>query len=255
MTPDEVRYALMAQGERVPRPFKYRWLLPWLCSDERRYWTWTQAGAFVAFSALLAVYTGAWWACLLPLGLSGLTFNLKHSMLVDLPALTLALGAAVAWQHGLWWLALTLVIIGSAVKETCAPFAAVFAWSPVLLVGLVSVAMRTVTKSGPDPIPSGPAHDALEHPVAVSWAHHKVLPVWVYVLPWGALLAALAHPTPQLWVALGLGYGGLLIATDAVRLYQWATPVVALCAVPVLGPWALLAVVLHLANPFKTEGL
>ena len=255
MLPDEFRYWSMARGVRVPRPFHLRWALPFFVGDEVRHWRWVQWTSLACLCWLTSVWTGIWWTGLLPLGLSGVTFNLRHPMLVDLPAMVFALGAAVASKHDLWWLALTLVVIGSTVNETVAPFAAVYAWNPLLLVGLVPVAIRAVLRSGPDPIPDGPAHDALVHPVRVSWEHHKQLSLWVYVLPWGVLLAALADPSPQLWVALGVAYAQLLVDTDAVRLYVWAMPVMAACAAPVLGPWAALAVVLHLANPFKTEGV
>ena len=255
MTPDEFRYAAMARGEKVPKPFALRWALPYFVGDEPRHWRWVQWTSLACLCWLTSVWTGIWWTGLLPLGLSGVTFNLKHPMLVDLPALTFALGAAVAWDHNMWWLALTLAVIGSSVKETAAPFAAVYAWNPLLLVGLVPVAIRAVMRSGPDPIPSGPAHDALVSPVRVSWEHHRALPLWVYVLPWGVLLAALVNPSPQLWVTLALAYGQLVLATDAVRLYVWAFPVMALCAAPLFAPWVLLAVVLHLTNPWKTQGV
>lgn len=245
----------MANGVRVPRPFHFRWLLPALCSPESRYWLWVQWFSLVALCALTGVYTETWWACLLPLGLTGLTFNLKHSMLVDLPSMACALSAAVAWDHKMWWLAVLLACTASMIKESGSVFAALYAWTPVMLIGLLPVLVRAFWRTGPDPIPDGPAHDALVHPVRVSWEHHKALPLWVYVLPWGVLLAGLANPSPQLWVTLGVAYGQLLVATDAVRLYVWAFPVLTLAAVPVLGPWALLAVVLNVVNPFATDGV
>lgn len=255
MTPDEFRYAVMARGVRVPRPFHFRWLLPALCSDDARYWRWVQWASLLICSSLVGVYTGIWWTCLIPLGLSGLLFNLKHPMLVDLPSMACALSAAVAWDHKMWWLAVLLACVASMIKESGSVFAALYAWTPVLLVGLLPVLVRAFWRTGPDPIPDGPAAEALKHPVRVSFEHHKALPLWVYVLPWGVLLAGLANPSPQLWVTLGVAYAQLLVATDAVRLYVWCFPVLALAAAPVLGPWTLVALVLHLANPFKTEGL
>ena len=253
--PDEYRYAA-AVTARVPRPFHYRWLLPALLGVDARRWRAVQVGSLAALCGLLWAQTGAWWSVLLVVGLSGLTFNLRHPILVDLPALALAYGAAVAWDHKMWWLAVPLVLVAGCVKESAPVFAVAFAWHPVLLVGLIPVAVRHLMDPGPDPIPDGAAHDALERPVRVSWAHHKALPLWVYVLPWGVLLAALTNGSPQLWVALGLAYAQLLVATDAVRLYQWAAPAVIVAAVPVLGgPWLAVALVLHLVNPFRTEGI
>lgn len=255
LTPDEFRYYGMAQGVRGPRPFHYRWLLPRLCGPRPRVWLVVQCVSFLAVSGLLWAYTGEWWACLLTLGLSGLTFNLKHPMLVDLPALACALAAAVCWQQGWWIAALALALVSGTIKESAPTFAALFAWNPVLLVGLLPVALRHLQSAGTDPIPDGPAHDALVHPIRVSWEHHKQLPLWAFVLPWGVLLAGLTNGSPQLWATLAVAYAQLLVATDNCRLTVMAVPVFALAAVPVLGPWALLAVVLHLVNPFRTEGL
>ncbi len=252
--PDELRY--WRPGPRV-RPFHYRWLLPAVCGQKLQRWKSVQIVSLGALGGLLWVYTGKWWACLLILGCSGVLFNLKWPVLVDLPAMALALGAAVAWRSGLWWLAIILALIVGAVKETSPVFAAVWAWNPVLLVGLVSPFVRHFRRSGTDTVPVGtPAALAISEPFSQSWQHHKDLAVWTWVLPWGVLLAALANPSPQLGVCLALAYAQCIVATDTVRLYQWALPVVALCAVPMLaGPWLAVALVLHIVSPFRTEGL
>src|SRR6185437_119407 len=102
-------------------------------------------------------------------GCSGLSwFNLRHPVLVDLPAFALALGAAVAWQHGLWWAAIPLVLTAGCVKETSPVFAAVWAWHPVMLVGLIPPAIRHLQRPGADPCPPGPASEALVHPLRSS---------------------------------------------------------------------------------------
>ncbi len=253
MTPDEYRYS--QPGPRA-RPFHYRWLLPALLGADRRKWVGVQWVSLAALCTLVSVYTHTWWAGVLVLGCSGVLFNLKHPVLVDLPAMALALGAAVAWNEGLWWLAVALVLIAGSVKETAPIFATIFAWHPALLVGTLSVGIVALTRAGTDAIPNGPAHDALIHPLRSSWEHHQPLPLWSYVLPWGVLLAALANPTPQLWVCVGLAYAQLIVATDSVRLYQWALPVMVLAAVPMLsGPWLPVVLVVHLVNPFRTEGV
>ena len=57
-------------------------------------------------------------------------------------------------------------------------------------------------------------------------------------------------------VAVGLGYSQLLVATDAVRLYQWAAPVLALAAVAAVPAWALPIVALTVIfNPWKGPGI
>ncbi len=254
MSPDEYRY--WQPGPRV-RPFHLRWALPALLGQNIRLWRGTQYVSLGALGGLLWAYTGVWWSCLLILGSSGVLFNIRHPILVDLPALVLALGAAVAWRNDLWWLTILLALTAGCVKETAPVFAAVFAWHPLAFIGLVPVAIRALMKSGSDACPAGsPAANAIERPLRSSWEHHKDLPLWVWVLPWGVLLAALANPSPQLGVALTLAYAQCVVATDTVRLYQWALPVVALAAVPMLaGPWLAVALVLHIASPFKTDGI
>jgi len=254
VTPDEFRYWTMAEGHRVPRPFHYRWLLPALLRQNRRAWLVAQWVSLLVLAGLVSYESGLWWAGVLLFGCSGLTVNLKHPVLVDLPALALAYGSAVAWNHDQPVVALALVVIASSVKETAPLFAAAFALTPMLLIGLLPVCVRHLQRSGPDPVPPGPATEALEHPVRVSWEHHRKLPAWAYVLPWGVLLAALVDPSAAVLVPLGLAYLQLVVATDTVRLYQWAAPALAVAAAPVLGPWVLPALLVHLVNPFRTEG-
>lgn len=255
LTPDGVRYLTMAEGFRVPRPFHYRWLLPAVLRSNRTAWLVCQWVSLVVLAGLVSYQSGVWWAGLLLFGCSGLTVNLKHPVLVDLPALALAYGSAVAWDHHLWFLAGFLVCLAACVKETAPVFAAAFALTPWLLAGLIAPAMvHLFLKPGPDPLPPGPATEALEHPVRVSWEHHKKLPLWVLVLPWGVLLAALVHPGAAVLVPLGLAYGQLVVATDAVRLYQWAAPALAVAAAPMFGPWVFLALLIQWVNPFATEG-
>lgn len=254
MTPDEFRYWTMAEGARVPRPFHYRWLLPALLRQNRRAWLVAQWVSLLVLAGLVSYESGLWWAGVLLFGCSGLTVNLKHPVLVDLPALALAYGSAVAWHRHLVIVALALAVLAAMVKESAPVFAAAFALTPVLLVGLLPVAIRLLWRAGPDCLPPGPATEALEHPVRVSWEHHRKLPAWAYVLPWGVLLVALVDPTAAVLVPLGLAYLQLVVATDCVRLYQWCSPALAVAAAPILGPWVLPALLVHLVNPFRTEG-
>ena len=251
--PDEIRYRTMATGQRVARPFALRWLLPAVCRTNRTAWLTVQIVSFLALAGLVGVETGKWWAGLLLLGCSGLTLNLKHPFLVDLPALALAYGSAVAWTHGLWWIALGLILIAGCVKESAPVFGAAFCLSPWLLIGLLPVGCRWLMRSGPDVLDAKNAW-ILEHPFRASWEFHRPLPPAVYVLPWGVLLLGLVHPTAAVLVPLGLAMGSLLVATDTVRLYQWAAPALIVATVPIIGPWVIPAVLLHLTNPFASEG-
>lgn len=263
-TPDGVRYLALAGGERVPRPFHFRWLVPVVCRDAA--WRWQAVTVVsVVLTAVAAGLLAPSWeaglaAGLMLVALPGIRYSLSAPVLVDAPALCLAAWAGVA---GDWWLAVVLACVAGACKETGPVFAAAFAWSPWPLVGLVVVAARALMRPGPDdPIrrvrtvtPQSELAWIARHPFRAGWKYHD----WrspLMVLPWGGALAALGHLDWQVVVVLVLAYAQLLVATDTVRLYQWAAPVVcvaAATAVPVA--WLPLLVVATVWNPFAGNGV
>lgn len=246
----------MARGAAQPRPFYLRWLWPALCGVDGDRWRWSARAALVAVCALAWPFTGAWAAVFVPLGLAGVLVNVRCPVLVDLPAMALALGSATVLSVGDSPIAIAasvvLAIAAGATKETAPVFAAAWAWSPWPLVGLLAPAARAILRApGPDTQPG----DTLKYPVRTAYSIHRHQPFAWFVLPWGALVLGLAHPTAQLVVVLGLAYAQLLVAQDLVRLYTWAWPVLAssmFAAVP--RAWWLPVVVIHMASPFKGEG-
>ena len=254
LTPDGVRYAT-ASSRRVARPFHLRWLLPKLCGTDARRWQYASRGAVVAIGALTALYAHSpWMACVA--FLPGITFNWRHPVLVDAPAMALALAAAVLWPV-CWPAAIAVVLVAGCVRETAPVWSAVYAWQPWLLVGLIPVGMRWLMRQGPDVLDAENAW-ILTHPFQASRKYHRGL--WAdagtMIAPWGPLIAGLASLDVRLAAALAAGYGQLLIATDSVRLYQWAAPVVAASAVGVLPSWALPFVAIGVIfNPWKGPGV
>ena len=254
LTPDGVRY-LTASQQRVARPFHLRWLLPALCRQNPRRWTITTRAAIVAIGALSAAYAGSpWMACIA--FLPGIAFSWRRPVLVDATGMALALGAALALPH-CWPVAIALVLIGGCARETTPIWAAVYAWNPLLLVGLVPVAVRALMRQGVDPLDAENAW-IIAHPFKASHKYHANL--WAdpltMITPWGPMVLALGGLDAQLGAALALGYGQLLIATDSVRLYQWAAPAVGLVCVRILPAWALPFVALGVVfNPWKGSGL
>lgn len=254
----------MAQGRRVARPFHLRWLVPLLAGVDG--WVWISR-----ISVALCVVGSVWfagWAGLLIVGCAGIVrFNLANPVLVDAPAFALAVMAA-ATVHNDPYLAVFLVLLAGACKETGPAFAAVWAWHPLLLVGLAVPLARMFVKAGSDPFADGRSRQygtfrddplislALSDPLRAVWTVRRRLPFWSYVLPWGALLCGLAAPSWQLAAGLTLAYAQLAVATDTVRLYQWAAPslMVAFAAAVPTG-WLLPLVLVHVANPFATEGV
>jgi hypothetical protein len=258
-TPDGQRY-LAATQQRVPRPFHYRWLIPRLCGLHERRWRTVRTVSLVGLLPAAAWYGGVGWkgvfCAAFVVGLAGVwAFNWKWPILVDAPAMFLALLAAACAQHGYWWAALPLALLAGCTKETAPVFAAVWAWSPIPLIGLAAPAIRSLWRSGDDVLDERNAQ-ILKHPFRAGYAFHRDLSLAAWVLPWGVGIVALANLSWPLAAVLVLAYAQCAMATDTMRLIQWAWPVVALStAEAVPTKWLLPLIVLHLANPFRGDGL
>jgi hypothetical protein len=254
LTPDGARYWTMTE-KRVARPFHLRWLQPFLCRQDERRWKALTWGSVAAVGILTAIYTNSpWMACVA--FLPGVAFSVRHPVLVDAFGMALALGAALMLSV-CWPIAIVLALLAGCTRETAPIWAAVYAWNPLLLVGLVPVGVRWLMRSGPDVLDPKNAW-ILQHPIKASIEFHagRWTDPLLMVLPWGGLLAGITAFTTQTLVAVGLGYSQLLVATDAVRLYQWAAPVLALAAVAAVPAWALPIVALTVIfNPWKGPGI
>lgn len=254
LTPDGVRY-LSLVGRRGARPFHLRFGLPLVLRRNVTAWMWCSRLAIVAFGVLVAVYAGSpWMAC--AAFLPGVVFSWRHPVLVDAMGMMLALLAAVLWPV-LWPAAIVVVLLAGCVRETAPVWAAIYAWNPVMLIGLLPVIVRAFQRAGTDVLDDENAW-ILRHPIRASRKYHRGL--WldpmVMVAPWGALLVGLRSFDVQLGVALAVGYGQLALATDSVRLYQWAAPVLAAATARSVPGWALPFVALGVVfNPWKGQGL
>jgi hypothetical protein len=260
VTPDGARYLRVAIGERMPRPFHYRWLFPRISGTSGLRWVIGTRASLIATSALMVLYVGGWRGvaagCMFVGCAGAFRFNWNHPVLVDAPALALALASACAFRAGIWPLGLALALLGGCARETSPVFAALFAWNPLALLGLVAPAVRHLQREGSDVLPGAEHAWILRHPIAASRKYHKGIPLAYWVMPWGAALVAAANPSPQLIVAVVVAYAQCLVATDTARLYQWAAPAVLLAAVNAVPmAWLSLLVILQLANPFAGEGL
>lgn len=258
VSPDGHRLRALARGEPQPHPFHLRWFLPWLLGANPTGWIWTSRLAMAACSVLAGVYCHAWQAALIPITLSGLNLNLRLPVLVDLPAMTVALAAAVCAQHGWWPAAIALSLAAGMTKETAPVFASLWAWNPILLLGLAAPAVRLLWKPGIDQS-EGPMADALTHPWRTSQDAHRgqwANPL-LWLTPWGVLLIGVGHPTWQLALAALAAYGQCLFATDSVRLWIWCWPVVLARTFEVTPrrDWFLLAVVAVAVMPYGGNGI
>lgn len=252
LTPDGVRYMAM-RSRRVARPFHLRWLMPLLCGNDKLRWEIATKASIVGLGVLAWVYTGSPWmaACV---ALSGVWFNWRHPVLVDGAGMLLALLSAVLWPV-CWPAAVVVAVVAGCVRETAPVWAAVYAWHPVLLIGLVPVGFRSLQRAGTDPVHRD---EMLAHPLRWGLRSHRGRWVdpFLMVAPWGPLVLGLAAMSPQLAVALGLAYGQLAIATDSQRLYVWAWPVLAAATVAVVpAAWMPLVALAIVVNPWKGDGL
>jgi hypothetical protein len=266
--PDAARYILAGRGERVARPFHLRWLLPVICGDNLRRWqaVWLASWAVAAAGMFTWSYarTDDWRpaaaATALLVALPGvLGPTVVRPVGVDLPALALSLTAVALLEHGWWPLAIVTVLIAASIKESSPVWASLWAWHPLLLVGLLAPLVRSVFwRPKLDQVTMQPnLLEVHEHPVRTALAAHagQWRDAWVMVAPWGICLAALYAPSWQLVAVLVVAYLQLLVATDTVRLLHTAAgPAVALAAAQVIPPQLLLlAVVVHVVWWRKPE--
>ena len=253
--PDASRYILAGRGVPVARPFNLRWLLPTICKDDLRRWR-----AVWVCSWVVAAAGMVWWcwdlgieraaaAAVLLLALPGVWGpQVVRPVGVDLPAMAVAIMAVACFDHGLWPVAVLLILVAASIKETSPVFAAVWAWHPIMLIGLIVPAVVWfVRKPQIDQVTAQPLlRRVYEHPVITALEAHRGRwrDAWLMVAPWGATLAALYRPSWQTLLILVLAYAQLLVATDTVRLLHTAAgPVMALAAAQVL-PLQLLPLIL-----------
>jgi hypothetical protein len=264
ISPDGRRYLAMGAREAVPRPFAARWLLPRVCGASETRWRWSTDLHLVSLPPLLYLWLEPYTAderlraigALLVCGLPGIwRIHLRWPVGVDPPALAWAVAAALLMRYDQPLLAVAAALIAGAMKETSPVFAACFAWHPLPLLGLLAPAIATwLVKPGPDPMSQD---DVLTNPLMASRLYHvgRWFDAKLMAAPWGVcLLAVLATDSRlavPLLVTVALAYGQTLVATDTVRLYQWAAPPVIAATVTVLpSQWAVAAFAAHLLNPW-----
>jgi hypothetical protein len=169
----------------------------------------------------------------------------RWGLMPDAPAFALACLAT----HPSPWVAVPAALAAGALHERAPAMAALWAWSPVPLVGLLVPALALVLSRRGTARPDEAR--VTGHPVRTAVLALQQAPTWLYVLPWGGCLLALCGPVPwSVWACLAVSYGQCLVAVDRARLYQWAAPAVAPLAVAVAGEWWPLAVAVTLAVPW-----
>jgi hypothetical protein len=254
-SPDGMVYLKAADALPVPRPFHLRPLLPLLF--RRSYAAWYAAGlcglaaASVGIGAI-ALFVGlapsrAICASALFIGLPIVRSIAERPIMVDGPALGLAVWSAYAAMTGHPVAAALIAIVGASVKEHVPIFAALAAWSPWPLVGLlVTVGLWLLVK------PAAPEHQSQVAPFAYARERQadRLLSAGYALMPWGACLAALIAPTAPMVASLAVAYGLLFVASDSSRVFQWAAIPVCVAAAGAIPPqWLVPAMVGHFFVP------
>lgn len=255
ITPDGARYIEMAHGIPQPMPFKLRRGLPQLCRTSEQRWVFANVASMIYAAGgigILAAQHGAAlsqsvFAVALFLLLPWVRFCWKTPVLVDMPALMFAVLAAVALPVSPF-AALALAFAGAYVSERVPVWAAIFAWHPILLLALVVPLFNFLFWRTGEVDDDDLLADTLRHPLATGISWHKGM--WnakEMLAPWGLCLFAVFSPSLWLTTAIVVGYAQLLLATDTVRLFQQASPVVCVAAamvVPASIAWVMPALLL-----------
>ena len=221
-----------------------------MCRTSEQAWVFanvaSMAYAAAGIGILAAQHGAAWWqsvfAVVLFLMLPWVRFCWKAPILVDMPALACAVVAAIALPYSLT-AALALAFVGAYASERVPVWAAIFAWNPILLLALVVPLFNLIFWRAPAAKDSDPHADTLRHPLrtGINWHRGMWNDATVMIAPWGVCVIAALSPSLWLLTAIVAGYAQLLLATDTVRLYQQAAPVVcvsAAVAVPASFAWA-----------------
>lgn len=163
----------------------------------------------------LVASMGDWKKALLVASLPGMWIMCTFAT-VDGPAIALAWGAAMLMKSGHPWLAVPVAILGGFVHERSPVFAAIYAWHPLLLVGLIGVQWWKKSSNGN---PSFMMH-------ARHWRTHGDLldwNTWVWPLRGVVPIAVLGGPVgPVSWVALGVSALTRTMGNDISRFFIWA---------------------------------
>lgn len=267
--PDGLTYLRRASGQPVAPPFAWRlWpaLLQWGVSGHReadgelsvRIRPVLAGGlevvrwGSVVVSALVLLRLAGPVAALLWLGLPIARVQGSWRWTTDSVGHACALACLVAPP----WAQVPLGLAAGLTSERAPVFAALFAWSPLPLVGLVIPfggwlwARRGPAAEYERAIISRPLGSAIEYARSAGAAR--------YLLPWGVCLGALPWLGWHGWLVTAVAYGQCLVAVDRARLYQWAAPAWCVALALAVGdwPWWPVLVAVHWALPWRqaTEG-
>ncbi len=201
----------------VPQPYPFH----------RRWCSWPKQMLIVmSLTSMVVMGTamGDWKKALLLLTLPGACFLVTHPTTVDGPAILLAWGASLLFPTHPWFAVLMSCVAGF-VHERAPVYAALYAWHPLLLVGLVAVGWWRTPAPPDDDIRVGRGfiYSFLTHKGDHDWLSLQQTLTSSRALP---VMAGFYGVSTAAWLALGLAWGQRLICSDLGRLVFWAGPII-----------------------------
>lgn len=260
LAPDSAYYIEASQGKRVPIPFAYRWLIPlWASYRDEKFSQWKilTLVSICCQGILLPVYANDWRAVVLVGMLPAVwRFQLRHPVLVDAPAMAVALLGATIWvrsPHDAWHVAgvILFALIAGGIRETAPVWMAIYAWSPLPLIGLIAVIPGALRARKVDPQAD---NLWIQHPfeTALKFRKGHWLAWQMVCIPWGVLLPiAVLHADVKVWVALAVAHLPWIATSDWNRISAWAAPVLAVAALTWQSDLWPLLLLIHVFNPYR----
>lgn len=222
-----------------PSPFHRRW-----CGWPR----WLLIACSYVGVVFVAATLGAWWQALVFVTLPGVWFVATRPTTVDAPAMALAWASALLIPRNPY-AATFLACLAGCVHERGPVFAALYAWHPLPLVGLVAIGWWR--KPAP---PDGDRFVGLSsireticvHKPTQDWLSWKQ---WIFATRGLVPLAALSGVPLSAWGAFAVAGASRIVATDNSRIVLWGAPalIVAMHDVPM---WAVAAHALSFVRMF-----
>ncbi len=185
----------------------------------------------------LGILMGNWQGAVLLLTLPGAWFCATHPTTVDAVTMVLALLSASLFPgHPVYAVALSLA--AGFIHERAPVYAALYAWSPALLIGLLGVGWWRR--------PAASDHHMVGHPgiwgaVQAHKAYQDYLDMKVTWLGLRGLLLFPLYFGTLTWhsmAAFALATGTRAMGTDSGRMLFWAAPML-IKGLPELPPWAI----------------
>ncbi len=215
-------------GVAQPYPFHRRW-----CGWSKRALQITSLGSLLMLGTLM----GDWKHALVFGTLPGFWFIATRPTTVDGPAMLLALAASMLFP-GHPVLAVALSCLSGWIHERGPVFAALYAWNPILLVGLLAVGWwrKPAVHDGDIRVGRGFRWSLYIHRQDHDWLNWEQTAFALRGLP---LFAAGYGVSPGAWVTLGVAWASRLVGSDLGRFVFWAAPVL-VRDLPELPAWMVL---------------